>query len=98
VRIRWTNADGREGVGTTSVSANVSRGTELVVWTTADGRLVGATLTSSQIVTAAVLSALALQAAVTGFAYAAFRGIRRALDRRRYHAWDAEWLYITQHG
>jgi hypothetical protein len=95
-QVAWTTPDGVERTDTVTVPSSSHPGSEVTVWTTPDGRLTAPPLTSSQVAADAVAVAAAGQLAVMGLAWMAFRGVRHALDRRRYRLWDAEWLRVTR--
>jgi hypothetical protein len=77
--------------GEVPVPAGTAAGTAVRVWTTRDGQLTGPPLKDTQVTGQAALAAtfgvivLAAALAVTGVL------ARRALDKRRMAAWDADW-------
>jgi hypothetical protein len=89
---RWTAPDGRPVTGDVPVTIGTTIGTRLSIWVTKDGRLTGAPLDPSQVAeqtdNAEVLGVLGYAAALGGIGLLG----RRALDRRRMAAWDADWL------
>jgi hypothetical protein len=90
-RARWTAPDGKVISDQVPVLAATAAGTVVRVWVTRDGQLTDAPLQDTQVAgqadfaaTAGVV-ALAAMLAVTGAL------ARRALDKRRIAAWDADW-------
>jgi hypothetical protein len=91
VLARWTAPDGRVVTGKVVEPPGTVAGAGVPVWITRDGRLTGAPLLDSQVSdlvhvtqTLSVLG-LAIALTVTGALG------RRALDKRRMAAWDADW-------
>lgn len=89
---RWTAPDRKVVTGEVPVPAGTAAGTAVQVWTTRDGQLTDPPLQDSQVagqVDLAQISGvigLATTLIVIGLL------VRRALDRRRMAAWDADWL------
>ncbi len=90
VRARWT-AGGSPREGEVYAPGGARAGTTVMVWTDRSGRLESAPLARADVAAQEALAALA--AAVLAAAAVAVTGFlaRRALDRRRLAAWDAEW-------
>jgi hypothetical protein len=88
---RWTAPDGTVVTGEAPVPAGTAAGATVPEWVTADGQLTDPPIGNSQIADsvdiAEILAVLGLGIllAVTGWL------ARRALDKRRMAAWDAEW-------
>jgi hypothetical protein len=88
---RWTAPDGKVVTGEIPVPLGTAAGTTLRLWTTNDGHPTDPPLQDSQVSDSAYFAgtfgvvALAALLAITGLL------ARRALDRRRMAAWDAEW-------
>ena len=88
---RWTAPDGKVVSGEVPVSATTAVRTVVRVWITRDGQLTDAPLQDTQVAGQADLAAtfgvvaLAAVVTVTGVL------VRRALDKRRMAAWDADW-------
>jgi hypothetical protein len=88
---RWTAPDGRAVTGEVPVPPGTAAGTTVRVWVARDGQLTDPPLQDSQVASQADLAgtfsvvALATLLAVTGLLG------RRALDKRRMAAWDADW-------
>jgi hypothetical protein len=90
-RARWTAPDGKVISDEVPVLAATAAGTVVRVWITRDGQLTDAPLQDTQVAGQADFAAttgvvaLAATLAVTGAL------ARRALDKRRIAAWDADW-------
>jgi hypothetical protein len=88
---RWTAPDGTVVTGEAPVPAGTAAGATIREWVVADGQLTDPPIENSQIAdsvdTAEILAVvgLGILLAVTGWL------ARRALDKRRMAAWDAEW-------
>ena len=88
---RWTAPDGKVITGEIPVAPGTAAGTTVRLWTTRDGVLTDPPLQDSQVADDALLAgtvsviALATLLAITGML------ARRALDKYRMAAWDAEW-------
>ena len=95
-QVRWTAPDGKAATGEVPVLAGTAVGTVVQVWTTRDGQLTDPPLLDTQVSGQAQLAAtfgvigLAGALTITGLL------ARRALDRRRMAAWDADWRAIGQ--
>ena len=91
VQARWTALDGKTVTGQVSVQPGTPAGTMVPVWTARDGQLTDPPLQDSQVAEQADLAeitavaALAILLTITGLL------TRRALDKRRIAAWDADW-------
>jgi hypothetical protein len=91
VKARWTAPDGKTATGQVSVQPGTRAGTTVPVWTTRDGQLTDPPLQDSQVADQVVSAemagvlVLAITLTVTGLL------ARRALDKRRMAAWDADW-------
>ena len=89
---RWRAPDGKVCTGLVAVPGGSSQGGTVTVWVNQAGQLTGPPLQPEQVQGRVVL--------VEGAAMTAFAGafiviawvIRRALDKRRMAAWEAEWL------
>ena len=97
VPARWIAPDGRPTTGEIPVPTGTTAGMTTPIWVTRDGELTSQPLQDSQVASqtllVAILSvvALALSLAVAGAL------ARRALDKRRLAAWDAEWRAAGPH-
>jgi hypothetical protein len=91
VLARWTAPDGTVVTGQVPEPPGTAPGATVPVWVTADGQLASEPLRDSQVAGAVfltqMLSVLGLAVLVTGVGALG----RRALDKRRMAAWDAEW-------
>ena len=89
---RWKAPDGQVRTGEVFVGSIASAGSTVTVWVNQSGQLTDSPLQQNQVtgraVIAGVLAVTALAVALIIIGWAA----RRALDRRRLAAWDAEWL------
>jgi hypothetical protein len=90
VPARWTAPDEAPRVGQVYASGGARAGTIVMVWTDGSGSLEGFPLQREDV---AAREALAALAAVLVVAVLAVTGklARRALDKRRLAAWDADW-------
>ena len=88
---RWTAPDGKVITGEIPIPPGTVAGSTVPLWISSDGQLTDSPLQDSQVAGDAVLAGtvsvigLAVLLAVTGML------ARRALDKRRMAAWDAEW-------
>jgi hypothetical protein len=89
---RWKAPDGQVRTGEVFVGRIAPAGSTVTVWVNRSGQLTDSPLQHNQVtgraVIAQVLAVTALAVALIIIGWAA----RRALDRRRLAAWDAEWL------
>jgi hypothetical protein len=91
VRARWTAPDGTSHVGQVYAPDGAAAGSTVTVWTTRSGSLRGEPVKRGYVVAQEMIAAL-WAAALVAFAVAVAGFLaRRALDRRRLAAWDAEW-------
>ncbi len=88
---RWKAPDGKEVTGQVPVPYGIRAGATITVWTERDGDLTTAPLTSPQVSDQAELGGVA--GVIAAAAVLALTGAlaRRALDKRRLAAWDADW-------
>jgi hypothetical protein len=95
---RWTAPDGRLVTSDIPVPIGTTAGARVPIWVTKNGQLTLAPLVPSQVAeqadNAEVLAVFGYAAVLAGVGLLA----RRALDRRRMAAWDAEWLATGQRG
>ena len=91
VRARWAAPGGAPRDGEVYVPGGTRAGTTVTVWTDRSGKLEGVPVQRADVAIREALAALAV--AVLAAAAVAVTGFlaRRALDRRRLAAWDAEW-------
>jgi hypothetical protein len=92
ISARWQAPDGQVRTGELFVPSGATAGSTVPVWVDRAGRLADPPLSPTQLATRAQLAAeLATGALAIGLAVAGWL-TRRALDRRRMAAWDADWL------
>jgi hypothetical protein len=91
VPARWTAPNGRVITGTIPEPVGTAAGATVQVWVTADGQLTTEPLQDSQVAGQVLLTQLlsVLGLAVVVIVIGALG--RRALDKRRMAAWDADW-------
>jgi hypothetical protein len=92
--VAWTTADGLESSGTVTVPRDAGSGSHVTVWTTSQGVPTHPPLTPSQVTADAAAVAVSVVGSAMGFVRLAWRVVRRSLDRRRYRAWESEWVEI----
>lgn len=90
-QVRWVPPDGRSMTGQTLVPTGTQPGTQVPVWTTRAGQLVGRPLADSQVKDLTVLSEVTGAAAVAAVLALCGLLIRRSINRRRMAAWDFDW-------
>jgi hypothetical protein len=89
---RWRAPDGQVRTDQLIVTAGATAGSTVPVWTNQAGQLTDPPLEHSQVVGRADMSeALAVAVVAAVLILVGWLG-RRALDRRRLAAWDADWL------
>lgn len=91
VLARWPAPDGSRHTGYVGVPAGTRAGTSVTTWTDKTGRPTGPPLVSAQVADRAALAAMVAPLISAVLLLAAWMLARRALDRRRSAAWDAEW-------
>ncbi len=90
--VRWRAPDGQVRTAQLIVPGGAAAGSTVMVWTDQAGQLVNPPLQSSQVAGRAYVSgAAAVVALAVALIFAGWLG-RRALDRHRLAAWDADWL------
>lgn len=98
----WTAPDGKVHSGPIPVPAGTAAGTVLTVWTDATGEPVDAPPGRDEAAARAIVAGLLTAVAAIVFASMVHRALRRAFDRRRLAAWQAEWSTVgprwTGHG
>jgi hypothetical protein len=78
--------------GQVFVPSGAAVGSTVMVWTNRAGQLTDSPLMHTQVVDRAVMSRVLAVAALGVLLIAVGMLARRALDKRRLAAWDAEWL------
>jgi hypothetical protein len=89
---RWTAPDGQVRTGQIFVPSGASAGSTVMVWVNQAGQLTDSPLQRSQVAGRAVMAQVFAVAALAAVLIIVGWAARRALDRRRLAAWDAEWL------
>ncbi|MFE9063782.1 hypothetical protein [Streptomyces violaceusniger] len=92
-RVRWVADDGERHTGTATVSGGGSGG-EVRVWVNREGALAQAPSSPATARTMGWFTGCVTAAAVAGVAFTGRARVRRALDRRRYARWEAEWKVV----
>lgn len=90
-KARWTAPDGKVVTGEIAVPPGTTAGATVPLWVTSDGQLTDAPLQNAQVTDQAYLAAAF--SVITLGTLLGFTGLlaRRALDKHRMAAWDAEW-------
>ncbi len=91
-RARWQAPTGQVRTGQVFVLTGAPAGSTVMVWVNRAGQLTDPPLQHSQVTGRAELARVAAIAALAVVLIIAGWTARRALDRRRLAAWDAEWL------
>jgi len=89
---RWQAPDGQVRTGPVNAPSAAAKGSTTMIWVSRAGQPAAPPLLASQVAARIVVAEIL---AVVGLALAAMIvgwGARRALDRRRMAAWDADWL------
>ena len=89
---RWKAPDGQVRTGQIFVSSDAGAGSTVMVWTNQAGQLTESPLMHTQVVGRAVMSRVLAVAVLAVTLIVLGMLARRALDKRRLAAWDAEWL------
>jgi hypothetical protein len=91
VRARWVGRAGVRRTGDVPAPAGAQAGSRVLVWTSTSGRLTGPPLRHEQVAAQAAFASVLVVAGL-GLALCGCGMLsRRALDRRRLAAWDADW-------
>jgi hypothetical protein len=97
VLAQWTATGGRAVTGEVPVPPGTAAGATVRVWVTRDGQLTDQPLLDSQVADQAFFAGT-LSAVALGMLLAVTGGLtRRALDKRRMAAWEAEWRAAGPH-
>jgi hypothetical protein len=91
VPARWTAPDGSQHTGLVAVPSGARAGSTAIVWTDSTGQLTAPPLRHAQADSAAELYAVIAMAVLAAVLACAGVLTRRALDRRRLAAWEADW-------
>lgn len=92
VPAQWQRPDGSLGTGPVPADYGLEEGATVEIWIDRGGRVVDAPINSADAAFAAVMVAVWGWVAVLGVLALLLYGLRRVLDRRRYDAWDRQWL------
>jgi hypothetical protein len=95
VPARWTAPDGSERTGAVVVAMSAPAGTTVPVWTDSSGNLVDPPRGHDQTMMRAAVAAMVAGFALVMLLAVARAVLRRAFNRRRMVAWDAEWLLVA---
>jgi hypothetical protein len=90
-QVRWMTRAGRSLTGQVPVPTGTQAGTQVPVWTTSAGQLVGPPLTGPQVKDLTMLAATAGAAVVAVLLALIGLLVRWSLNRRRMAAWDVGW-------
>ncbi|MFI7296608.1 hypothetical protein [Streptomyces sp. NPDC050121] len=94
VKVSWIGRDGRRQIGTTYVPLATTAGSAVRIWVDRAETVQGPPMSADNATATGWLSGGMTAAGV----YAAFvvgrKGVRLALNRRRYAQWDAEWHLV----
>jgi hypothetical protein len=88
---RWRAPDGKVLTQEVPVALGTVAGATVLLWMTSDGQLTDPPLQDSQVTGKAVFAATVSVIVLATFLAIAGMLARRALDKRRMAAWDAEW-------
>lgn len=91
---RWQLPDGTFRTGPVEAKAGMKAGAEVPVWLDRFGTPVDPPVSTVDAVLSGVLVAASGWLVITGLFALFCWGLHRALDRRRYRAWDAEWARV----
>jgi hypothetical protein len=97
VKARWKAPDGQVVTGYIPVVVGVSAGTSQQLWTTLSGRITAPPLLDSQVSDLTTIGEGASIAVLLLVLVAARTVARLELNRRRFAAWDADWLIASPH-
>ncbi len=91
VRARWTAPDGTVHTGLVDALVGQRRGSTVAVWTDRSGRVLAPPIRPDQVTSQAILAAVVAPLVLGIVLISAGALTRRALDRHRMAAWDADW-------
>lgn len=89
--VRWTGADGSPRSSRALVDAGQKAGAKVQVWANGQGKLTTEPATVTEAAFSAALLGAAAALGLGGVTYAAGRGVRGRLERRRLDRWGREW-------
>ncbi|KUO15980.1 Rv1733c family protein [Streptomyces dysideae] len=91
VQLRWIGADGRQQTGTTRVPLDKTAGSTVRIWVDRDGTVRDPPMSASNANASGwLMGGMTAVGVYVGFV-GARKGMRLALDHRRYAQWDAGW-------
>ncbi|MEU2980932.1 hypothetical protein ABZ678_29275 [Streptomyces hirsutus] len=91
VELRWIGADGRQQTGTARVPLDKTAGLRVRIWVDREGTVQDPPMSPSNANASGwLMGGMTAVGVYAGFV-GARKGMRLALDRRRYAQWDAEW-------
>jgi hypothetical protein len=91
---RWTAPDGSAHSGRVLVPAGVSRGTKTPIWINASGAITNPPAGHSDVVAEVSVTVMVTCLGLIIVLLSGLGLTRRALDRRRLSAWEAEWRAV----
>jgi hypothetical protein len=92
VKARWTAPDGKPATGWIPATLGTPAGTREHLWTGLNGQVTAPPLLASQVTDLTRIGAGASIAAAFGVLVLVRTVARHELNRRRFAAWDADWL------
>ncbi|NGO47665.1 Rv1733c family protein [Streptomyces ureilyticus] len=91
VQVRWTDKDGRQQTGSAPVPLDKTAGSTVRIWVDREGTVKNPPMSATNAKAGGwLMGGMTAVGVYAGFV-AARKGMRLALDRRRYAQWDAEW-------
>ncbi|WP_413104677.1 hypothetical protein [Streptomyces sp. Inha503] len=93
-RVRWVADDGERHTGTATVAGDGDSGDRVRVWVNREGALAQPPSSPSTARTMGWFTGCITAATVAALAFTGRARVRRALDRRRYARWEAEWKVV----
>ena len=94
---RWTAPDGTRHTGYVTVATGARAGAAVGAWTDQSGNLTGPPLQREQVADRAALAAMLAPLVPAILLLTCWKLARRALDKRRSAAWDADWRATGPH-
>ncbi|TPQ15725.1 Rv1733c family protein [Streptomyces sporangiiformans] len=91
VRVSWTGKDGRQRTGTARVPLDKIAGPSVRIWVDGDGTVQNPPMSASNATATGWLTGVLTAVGLCAGFVAGRKGVRLALNRRRYAQWDAEW-------
>jgi hypothetical protein len=91
VQVSWTGKDGRQQAGTARVSPDKTAGSTVRIWVDREGTVQDPPMSASNATATGWLTGGLTAVCVYAGFVAGRKGVRLALDRRRYAQWDAGW-------